>query len=321
MLEHSPVVPPIVELGRGPAGTRCRSPSATLAGSPGRSTLVPTAGRAARPDAPVALDGRERDGRARPPRRAVRDCRPRPAAGRVTALMGRNGSGKSSLLWALQGGGRRTGGSVSAGRRATRPTWRRPRAGPGRAGAADRGRPALPRDRRRGVCGGRRRRRAPGGAILDRLVPGIPDDAPARPLRGTAAGAGARDRADRRAAGRAARRADPRPRLRREGALAEILATSQPTGAPCSSRRTTSSSWPRSPTGSSCWRRRGGLRGPGPAGRRRVAGLRPAGHQGPRPALALRGRGRGRAGRPHEPRRRPHPALRRRSSAWPRSRG
>ncbi|GAB3594969.1 ABC transporter ATP-binding protein [Angustibacter peucedani] len=33
--------------------------------------------------------------------------------GEVAALMGRNGSGKSSLLWALQGSGRRTGGSVT----------------------------------------------------------------------------------------------------------------------------------------------------------------------------------------------------------------
>lgn len=33
-------------------------------------------------------------------------------AGQVTALMGRNGSGKSSLLWALQGAGRRDGGRV-----------------------------------------------------------------------------------------------------------------------------------------------------------------------------------------------------------------
>jgi energy-coupling factor transport system ATP-binding protein len=32
--------------------------------------------------------------------------------GEVTALMGRNGSGKSSLLWALQGSGRRSAGSV-----------------------------------------------------------------------------------------------------------------------------------------------------------------------------------------------------------------
>lgn len=33
-------------------------------------------------------------------------------AGEVVAVMGRNGSGKSSLLWALQGMGRRTGGTV-----------------------------------------------------------------------------------------------------------------------------------------------------------------------------------------------------------------
>lgn len=33
--------------------------------------------------------------------------------GEVSALMGRNGAGKSSLLWALQGSGRRTAGSVS----------------------------------------------------------------------------------------------------------------------------------------------------------------------------------------------------------------
>jgi energy-coupling factor transporter ATP-binding protein EcfA2 len=36
-------------------------------------------------------------------------------AGEVTALMGRNGSGKSSLLWALQGSGPRQGGSVDVG--------------------------------------------------------------------------------------------------------------------------------------------------------------------------------------------------------------
>ena len=35
--------------------------------------------------------------------------------GQVTALMGRNGSGKSSLLWALQGSGPRAGGRVDVG--------------------------------------------------------------------------------------------------------------------------------------------------------------------------------------------------------------
>jgi energy-coupling factor transport system ATP-binding protein len=33
-------------------------------------------------------------------------------AGEITALLGRNGSGKSSLLWAVQGAGRRAAGSV-----------------------------------------------------------------------------------------------------------------------------------------------------------------------------------------------------------------
>src|SRR5699024_10145388 len=35
--------------------------------------------------------------------------------GRVLGIMGRNGSGKSSLLWAMQGSGRRDSGSVDIG--------------------------------------------------------------------------------------------------------------------------------------------------------------------------------------------------------------
>ncbi|MEV4612417.1 ATP-binding cassette domain-containing protein [Kitasatospora sp. NPDC049258] len=43
---------------------------------------------------------------------AVREVGLELRAGQITALMGRNGSGKSSLLWALQGSGPRQGGSV-----------------------------------------------------------------------------------------------------------------------------------------------------------------------------------------------------------------
>jgi energy-coupling factor transport system ATP-binding protein len=46
---------------------------------------------------------------------AVRDVDLDLHAGQVTALMGRNGSGKSSLLWAVQGSGPRQAGRVSVG--------------------------------------------------------------------------------------------------------------------------------------------------------------------------------------------------------------
>jgi energy-coupling factor transporter ATP-binding protein EcfA2 len=48
---------------------------------------------------------------------AVRDVDFDLAAGEITAIMGRNGAGKSSLLWAMQGSGARTGGRVSVGGR------------------------------------------------------------------------------------------------------------------------------------------------------------------------------------------------------------
>ncbi|WP_310962744.1 ABC transporter ATP-binding protein [Nocardioides terrisoli] len=120
VLADSPVAPPIVELGR------------RLGWDP-LPLSVRDARRAARHSAEAAQLCKEN-----PPRRrecaagdgapsvlAARGVRVRYGArvavagvdvdltgGTVTALMGRNGSGKSSLLWALQGSGRRDGGRV-----------------------------------------------------------------------------------------------------------------------------------------------------------------------------------------------------------------
>jgi energy-coupling factor transport system ATP-binding protein len=74
----------------------------------------PVPHRAGRPDAEVALTASNivvRHG----PVVAVRGATVELDAGEVVALMGRNGSGKSSLLWALQGAGRRAGGTVRTG--------------------------------------------------------------------------------------------------------------------------------------------------------------------------------------------------------------
>jgi energy-coupling factor transport system ATP-binding protein len=75
--------------------------------------------------------------------------------------MGRNGSGKSSLLWAIQGTGRRAAGTVRAG------------------GAAD-GVPGGAADTRadQAAAGGSR----PSRDILDEIAPGIPPDAHPRDL-------------------------------------------------------------------------------------------------------------------------------------------
>ncbi|MEV7927310.1 ATP-binding cassette domain-containing protein [Kitasatospora sp. NPDC088779] len=116
VFRHTAVAPPVVDLGR-LAGWRPLPLSvrdARRAAAPLRERLndvpVPPPRRAAVAGERV-LDARGvvvRYGQVT----AVREIGLGLRAGEVTALMGRNGSGKSSLLWALQGSGPRQGGSV-----------------------------------------------------------------------------------------------------------------------------------------------------------------------------------------------------------------
>jgi energy-coupling factor transport system ATP-binding protein len=117
MFATTSVAPPVVELGRLmrwtplPLSVRDARRSATEL----RETLTPVpAPRRASGAGDVALRARGivvRYGEVP----AVRDVDVALRGGEVVALMGRNGSGKSSLLWALQGSGRRQAGTVQVG--------------------------------------------------------------------------------------------------------------------------------------------------------------------------------------------------------------
>ena len=144
VLVDSPVAPPVVHLGRlagwsplplsvrdarrvaGPL--RDQLAQRSVAGTPTRGTPMrghaadrrgaPAAGAgtdpSADPDGGAAIDANRvvvRHGDTW----AVRGVDVTVAPGEVVALMGRNGSGKSSLLWALQGSGPRSSGAVSIG--------------------------------------------------------------------------------------------------------------------------------------------------------------------------------------------------------------
>ena len=242
--------PPVVELGRlagwaPAAAVGARRPPARAgrcaSGSPrGRRAARPS-GRRGRAARCAAGAGHRRALRRRASRCASVDLDLR--AGEVVALMGRNGSGKSSLLWALQGPAAHGGTSTSTARpdASSRDGRRRglvpqtpsdllylatvaAECAPGRPRA---GRPA-------GTC------RAP--ARPDR-GPASTRAAPARPVGGPAAGLGARGPARPRPVGGAARRADARPRLRRQGAPRRRARRARRRGPrPSWSRPTTSSS-------------------------------------------------------------------------------
>ena len=120
--------------------------------------------------------------------------------GEITALMGRNGSGKSSLLWAIQGSGRRDGGKVSAGPDGADPAKLAPAAARRLVGLV----PQTPADllyldtvqaelAQADLDGGRRPGSGSASGILESIAPGIAaGHAPARSVRRTATRAGAR---------------------------------------------------------------------------------------------------------------------------------
>lgn len=181
LLVTSPVVPPIVELGRAAgwsplplsvrdARRRAREIAGRLGSPPEVDGLPDTT-------AATVRGLRVQHG----PTVAVRDLDLDLGGGRVTALMGRNGSGKSSLMWAVQGGGRRTAGKVDVAGvdpSVLQPTERRAVVGLVPQNAAD----LLYLESVDEEC-----RAADGGtgacrALLDQLVPGIPGDQHPRDL-------------------------------------------------------------------------------------------------------------------------------------------
>jgi energy-coupling factor transport system ATP-binding protein len=118
MLATTAVAPPVVELGRlaewDPLPMSVRD--ARRLATPLRDKIAllpvpPVRGAEKRSTADILLTARKvvvRYGSTV----AVRAVDLELSGGQVTALMGRNGSGKSSLLWALQGSGERQGGTV-----------------------------------------------------------------------------------------------------------------------------------------------------------------------------------------------------------------
>jgi energy-coupling factor transport system ATP-binding protein len=114
LVARSPLVPPVVELGRAlgwsplPRSVR----EARRLAAPLRRAGLPEPSQAPPADGPVVLDVRGLSvdhGTTRAVDRVSCSVR----SGEVVALVGRNGSGKSSLLWAIQGTGPRRSGTTA----------------------------------------------------------------------------------------------------------------------------------------------------------------------------------------------------------------
>ncbi|WP_062218095.1 ABC transporter ATP-binding protein [Streptomyces sp. NBRC 109706] len=119
VLEGTPIAPPIVRLGRfagwRPLPLSVRDARRVAAGLRARLASRPRPERSAPVGEEKPLLTAEGVVVRYGPTVAVRGLDLELHGGKVVAMMGRNGSGKSSLLWALQGSGPRQGGSVRAG--------------------------------------------------------------------------------------------------------------------------------------------------------------------------------------------------------------
>jgi energy-coupling factor transport system ATP-binding protein len=133
MIAGSRLAPPVVELGRVagwhplPLSIRDARRVAGDLRDRLRTTLPPHPAAPGGTDRTVALRARRLSVRYGSVH-AVHEVDLTLFAGEVAALMGRNGSGKSSLLWALQGSGARSGGRVAL----ARPAGEMPRRSRGR---------------------------------------------------------------------------------------------------------------------------------------------------------------------------------------------
>jgi len=190
ILEDSPVVPPIVELGRAldwsPLPLTVRDARRRARGlgldAPGDLT-----GRAASTGERIEALRASNVSVVRGSTTALRDVSLDLYAGTITALMGRNGAGKSTLLWTLQGSQQRRSGAVRVGGSGDGvdparldparldPAQRRARVGLLPQTAADL--LYLETVAEECLAGGPDTR-----AILDQLVPGIPGDRHPRDL-------------------------------------------------------------------------------------------------------------------------------------------